>query len=90
MVCNWVKHALANVGIQANPQSTRAIATSMALALGAPLDDILRVASWKNASTFAQFYYHTVPIKKSAKTKTDNVINSVVKNQHKEKSQRPQ
>ena len=55
----WIVLALKNAGINTDKyraHSTRAAATTSALAHAAPVADILNTAGWASAGTFAKFY----------------------------------
>ena len=55
----WIVLALKNAGINTDKyraHSTRAAATTSALAHAAPVEDILNTAGWASAGTFAKFY----------------------------------
>ena len=56
----WIKEYLALVGTDVNTfsaHSTRTAAASKAVAVGIPIDAILRAASWSRESTFKRFYH---------------------------------
>ena len=58
-LARWLKAILSLAGIDTSifkGHSFRGPSTSKAVSLGVPLDVILKVADWKNAGTFANFY----------------------------------
>ena len=58
-ISRWIKSTLRFAGIDVSvfmPHSTRAAATSAAQRKGVNLSEILTVAGWSNATTFARFY----------------------------------
>ena len=58
-ISRWVKASLVIAGIDTavfKPHSTRAASTSAAQRKGVSLPEIINVAGWSNATTFAKFY----------------------------------
>ena len=53
------------------PHSIRAAATSKAVKVGGNLEQILKIAGWNNATTFARFYKKEV---KSQKSLSESVL----------------
>lgn len=59
----WIKDLLAEAGVNTavfSAHSTRSAASSAAVAKGAPIDSILKTASWASESTFTAFYRREV------------------------------
>ena len=61
-----IKELLVSAGIDAPPGSTRAMATSAAIAGGVDLNAILLAEDWSSASTFFGWYYQELPAGHSA------------------------
>ena len=62
-ISHWVKASLRIAGIDTSmfkPHSTRAAATSAAQLKGISLTEIINVAGWSSATTFARFYDKTL------------------------------
>ena len=62
-LARWIRSLLTQAGIDTNifkAHSVRGAATSAAAKGSVPLEEILNMADWSNASTFKQFYYKPV------------------------------
>ena len=58
-VGRWLKTIMAMAGIDVKsyrPHSIRAASTSKAYSVGVPIQEIMKMAGWANARTFALFY----------------------------------
>ena len=62
-ISHWIKEFLSKSGVDSNfsAHSTRSAASSAASRVGIPVDSILRMANWSNASTFTRFYHRDLP-----------------------------
>ena len=67
-ISRWLKNVMSRSGIDINTcsaHSVRAASTSKANANLVPVDNILKVAGWSNAETFARFYKKPIETAKS-------------------------
>ena len=67
-ISRWLKNVMSRSGIDINTvsaHSVRAASTSKAYANLVPVDNILKVAGWSNAETFARFYKKPIETAKS-------------------------
>ena len=72
-ISRWLKNVMSRSGIDINTcsaHSVRAASTSKANANLVPVDNILKVAGWSNAETFARFYKKPIETAKSGCQKT--------------------
>ena len=62
-ISRWLKTIMSSSGIDVSvfkPHSVRAASTSKAKATSIPIQDIMKIAGWKNAQTFAQYYHKDI------------------------------
>lgn len=62
-IARWVRWVMQEAGIDTKnfgAHSARGAMASMAFALGARLEDLLRAADWSSDSTFKRFYFKPV------------------------------
>ena len=62
-ISHWIKEFLSKSGVGPNfsAHSTRSAASSAASRVCVPVDSILRMANWSDASTFTRFYHRDLP-----------------------------
>jgi len=71
-ISRWIKTLMAKAGIDVArylPHSVRAASTSKAFTSGATIDEILALAGWSNAKTFAQYYNKPIEIQSDVAAK---------------------
>lgn len=59
-ISRWIRSVMASAGIDCEKykaHSVRCASSSKALSCNVPIDNILKVAGWTNAQTFAQYYH---------------------------------
>jgi len=62
-ISNWVKTTMAKAGVDIStykPHSVRSASTSKAMKSGACLEEILKMAGWSGAQTFAKYYHKEI------------------------------
>lgn len=77
-ISRWLKQVLTTAGVDTNifkSHSIRAAATSAAMELDVPMDQILETAGWSREKKFQQFYHK--PVVKPG-TFAESILSSVI------------